>query len=641
MPSMPELSTTYTVALSAFESGEHARAEELLSSILAQDPGYVPAHQLLARVYLRRGEAENARGILDRREELARDGDFWEWGGIAEELGLLDDAIGIYADHLARHADHGETLYRLGMLELDRDQREQARQHLLRAIQVSPGDVRAIKELAALYEEDGLLGLAEKLYGAALKAAPEDGDLRAAYELVKDRLARAGQMPDVEIPSDEAATRVMLALFSGRENVYARQWMDREGRIGYAPVYEPLTEAVLQRHLAGDVTAGVYPLRSDNTVFFAAIDVDINKAALGKSEENPKLRAHLEKLVWRDARCLKGMCDHLSVPCALESSGYKGCHVWFFLSEPILASEVRRFVAALMHRAGPASEDVHWELFPKQDAVEGGQIGNLIKLPLGIHRKTGKRGLFVDAEGRTCADQAACLAGIRRMDRDAFERAVAALAGGTEAAGAPLSLEELKERHPSLMNVWTECAVLRALAEKAYATHHLTNSERLVMTCVFAHLKDGAAFLHAVLRNSLDYSEKVTQYQIDRTRPNPISCPRIRHHLPELTASVNCACAFELPEGGYPSPVLRFEPSFTAGKARSRSRETEEVVQQYIQTRTSLRKARRKLEDAEHDLASLFDSWSADRVVTDAWVVHRLPDEGGFRVEMREDGERD
>jgi len=42
--------------------------------------------------------------------------------------------------------------------------------------------------------------------------------------------------------------------------------------------------------------------------------------------------------------------------------------------------------------------DTSVELFPKQSRVPTGSLGNLIKLPLSFHRKTGRRGRFIGME---------------------------------------------------------------------------------------------------------------------------------------------------------------------------------------------------------------------------------------------------
>lgn len=69
--------------------------------------------------------------------------------------------------------------------------------------------------------------------------------------------------------------------FRGRTDIYARYWNNNiAGKSGYAPVLDgkqnplPFTEAVIRGHLLGIELIGIYPLLSDNTTYFLAIDFD-------------------------------------------------------------------------------------------------------------------------------------------------------------------------------------------------------------------------------------------------------------------------------------------------------------------------------------------------------------------------------
>src|SRR5437763_2228920 len=95
--------------------------------------------------------------------------------------------------------------------------------------------------------------------------------------------------PDRE---ERARKRIALfrSLFCGREDVYARRWENDDGRHGYMPTviknwtaisksrpedrkkidqktrkFLPLTDAVIEKHLLGKDTVGVYPLLPDET----------------------------------------------------------------------------------------------------------------------------------------------------------------------------------------------------------------------------------------------------------------------------------------------------------------------------------------------------------------------------------------
>ncbi len=100
---------------------------------------------------------------------------------------------------------------------------------------------------------------------------------------------------------ERARKRIALfrSLFRGREDVYARRWENDDGRSGYVPAavkdwkainksrpeerkkvdqktrkFLPLTDAVIENHLLGKETVGVYPLLSDETCWFLAVDFD-------------------------------------------------------------------------------------------------------------------------------------------------------------------------------------------------------------------------------------------------------------------------------------------------------------------------------------------------------------------------------
>ena len=105
------------------------------------------------------------------------------------------------------------------------------------------------------------------------------------------------------LESKEERSRKRLALFRGlfrgREDVYARRWENVRGQSGYSPAmlrdwkainesrpedrkkvdlktrkFLPLTDTVIEGHLLGNGTIGVYPLFSDETCWFLAVDFD-------------------------------------------------------------------------------------------------------------------------------------------------------------------------------------------------------------------------------------------------------------------------------------------------------------------------------------------------------------------------------
>lgn len=612
---------------------EFDRAESLCADVLVTDPVSVPAHQLMARVWLGRNEPDKVRDRIAYRDELPCDEHYVEWGLIAEEVEALEIAVQIYEELLKRAPENGVVLYRLGLICLERGERDRAVGLLQRALRVSPDHAAAAFELAQCYAEDELWGLAADAYERGLVCDPDNEEAQTALQVVMARMRELAQLPSSEMPSGEGAARRMRVLFSGREGVHARQWIDEDGRVGYSPVQEPLADHLLALHLQGTATLGVYPVRADQTVLFGAIDIDIRKSALKAGEAGQSISARLQELVLADARRLARQFDELHLPVYVEDSGYKGVHLWLFFAEPVPAAVVKRFFEAVVQRVGPPGPELQWEVFPKQEQVAEDQLGNLIKLPLGIHLKTGRRCLFTDLDGQEYSDQEGFLQRIQQVERGAFEQAVSRLVASPAQGGTAGSAETIREAFPEYEALFKGCPVLVALMEKAVVTHHLTHDERLVLKCILGHLDEGGGrLIHSIIGHCLDYSEAITQQQIDRTPPSPISCPKIRQRLPEVTSTVNCACVFDLPEGGYPSPLLHLDSTFTSGRSQSVDRHGS-LVDKYVNLRRDYQRLTRELAQLEDDLHYAITSADRDELRAGGWILRR-DGEGRFQVEV-------
>lgn len=615
------------------EAREFDRAESLCADVLVAEPVCVPAHQLMARVWLGRNQPDKVRDRLGYRDQLPHDEHYVEWGLIAEELEDLQMAGQLYEDLIQREPHNGLALYRLGLLCLDRGERDRAVGLLQRALRTSPEHAAAAFELAQCYAEDELWGLAADAYERGLERDPANEEARTALQVVEARMRELAQLPSSEVPAGNGPARRMRVLFAGRENVHARQWIDEEGRVGYSPVHEPLADHLLALHLQGTATLGVYPVRADQTVLFGVLDIDVRKSALATGEAGQSMTAHLREMVQADARRLARQFEQLHLPIYAEESGYKGVHLWLFLAEPVPAAEVKRFLEAVVQRVGPPSPELQWEIFPKQAQVAEDQLGNLIKLPLGIHLKTGRRCLFTDLEGQEYSDQEGFLDRIQQVERQNFEQAGSRLVAPPGEGGAAGSAQALREAFPEYEGLFKGCPVLVALMEKAVVTHHLTHDERLVLKCVLAHLGDsGHRLIHTIVGHCLDYSESITQQQIERTPPYPISCPKIRQRLPEVTSTVNCACVFELPEGGYPSPLLHIDPVVTEGRSHNADRHGA-LVDRYVNLRRDYQRMGRELAQLEDDLRYALNSADRDELRAGGWILRR-DGEGRLQVEV-------
>ncbi len=167
---------------------------------------------------------------------------------------------------------------------------------------------------------------------------------------------------------------------------------------------QPLTDAVIYDHLAGEHTIGVYPLLEGDTCHFLAVDFD--------------------EADWReDAKAFIQSCTELGVSAALEiSRSGQGAHAWVFFASAVSARDARRLGTAIISHACTRTRQLQLtsydRLFPNQDTMPKGGFGNLIALPLQKHPRERGFSVFVDASLQPYPDQWAFLASVARMPHD-------------------------------------------------------------------------------------------------------------------------------------------------------------------------------------------------------------------------------
>lgn len=209
---------------------------------------------------------------------------------------------------------------------------------------------------------------------------------RTGQEYLSDDARVLCWVPRWRAPAVSVNIQRYMDLFIHRRDVFSEQ--QKSG--AYFPVREPITEDDVLEHLAGHASYGTYVIRpEDQTVKYVVFDLDTHDETA-----QAYLRSGVEQLV--SSVSSWGVLDSL----LQESSGSKGVHVWLFLSEPLPARQVRAWVESFFlpyWRAVQPATPI--EVFPKQDAVELGGYGNLVKLPLGVHAVSGKKSAWDHVQG--------------------------------------------------------------------------------------------------------------------------------------------------------------------------------------------------------------------------------------------------
>lgn len=222
--------------------------------------------------------------------------------------------------------------------------------------------------------------------------------------------------------------------FVHRVDTYALQWYDPDRGGGYARQkmgdcthtpscrskgkdcldirYKPLSKADIVKHLQGEVTIGTYAHDKNDTVKWLCLDMDIRK---GETGDVQKLTMDVATFV--AARLPKNSYR-------VEFSGNRGYHLWIFFGEPVAAAQAYALGRWIQQNV-PHESEVGIEVYPKQTMIQ--RVGNPVKIPLGVHKKTGQRCLFVRGTFEPYEDQWEALTTVVPMMAIDLERLIETL----------------------------------------------------------------------------------------------------------------------------------------------------------------------------------------------------------------------
>ncbi|SKA68750.1 TOTE conflict system archaeo-eukaryotic primase domain-containing protein [Enterovibrio nigricans] len=231
--------------------------------------------------------------------------------------------------------------------------------------------------------------------------------------------------------SPQQKLSIYQSYFKGNTQCYAHKWQNQQGRSGYAiacenewhqgvcgkpkvkclecpnQAFKPLGDDAMYAHLTGKEVVGLYPMLANNICWLLAVDFD-------KSDWQEASLAYVE------------VCKLKGIDCLLERSrSGQGAHVWIFFAQATDAKVARQLGFYLLDEAmkihGALSFDSYDRLFPNQDVLPIGGIGNLIALPLQKQARLNGNSVFVDHSFTPYPDQWEVLASTGRLSIEKIE----------------------------------------------------------------------------------------------------------------------------------------------------------------------------------------------------------------------------
>ena len=601
--------------------------------------------------FLSRGEKEEARELISKKDTQGiKSWDFhFQLGNLCYELDLLHNCLLEWNLAIRDNSYRPEPYLSLAELHEDNGNLEKGIRCWTRLISLQPENAEYYKRSAHLYEMLNQIGKAEAVLKQGLEKTQDsslDGLLLSLKNIGKSPESEKETEDSPWIPRDSDLA-AFTSLFSGREGVYARQWASPTGETGYVPIREPLTLQVARNHILGNHTIGIYQLRLDETVRFVAYDLDLPKYLLKDQTYSKTWKNALQKT--QSAACLfldKGAAYH--IPVYLEDSGYKGRHCWIFFKQPIPARMARKFAVLFASGLANFPADVNLEIFPKQTRVKDDGLGNLIKLPLGIHRKTGNRSTFLNPDGTPCSHPFSYLSEIVQLDKESILSFIDQVRGdgktpeSLESEGSDVESllgtenerkvpqkiilhstpqEYLPEKDEKLQFLFSKCETLRRLFEKLKQEHQISHDEYLVLVHTLGHLEEGPQAVNWILKQC--YNAQPDQFLKSRLRGNPMSCPKIRSKIPSITSLSTCTCQFSETQGAYPHPLLFLLSYSNIGKIPIESLEFQNLLLEYLKLKKQVQELTGVLSDYEKKVESFYSQAGVEAISTPWGVLER------------------
>lgn len=436
--------------------------------------------------------------------------------------------------------------------------------------------------------------------------------------------------PEVDNPEvSDASLQGFMQLFAGRENAYARQWLNDQGQSGYTLVNEPLTMQALRNHILGNYTLGVYQLDSQSKVGWIVFDLDI-----GKEQQidliNPEFMSWANALLLEKTQEIVQLLAFHHIPCSVENSGYKGYHIWIFLEQRISASLAKAFAERIAAQISLEVLPLQLEIFPKQTKLKQG-YGNLVKLPFGIHRRSGKLSTMLDTDHNPLS-LADFLVQVKKLDSQTFIAALNSLGYiNSETPEPPINLQILNnppvtidpdpEEDIEWLCLKQNCYALSCIDNLIKTRRSITGAQKNALRYTVGYLKNGPAIVNKLLSQCHNISTE--DYMKSGFKGNASGCAKIRNALSSEIDVSMCNCSFESTSAAYLNPLLHLASLAVSSSpvADLNELKLKELVDNYLRLLKNHKELTHQLNTTESQIMKVFDYTGIDHINTDYGVL--------------------
>lgn len=523
-----------------------------------------------------------------------------------------------------------------------------------------------LREILQIYEKLFVNNNVENL--TELMQLYSDADMYNTASLISRRLEsikKKTSTPSIHWTQKESGDEkvpnninVFMNLFVGREDIYKEE-KEYRGNRRFEEVLSPLEENEVRLHLNEIKTLATYVQRNNATVHFMVFDIDISKKILLQVEYESEIFKEYMKKTGQIAVDICCYLEKKGIKAYIEYSGYRGYHVWVFFDSWISVRYVNMLEDMVLEHI-EIPQDCTVEVIPNKTHLKPGKFGQAIKLPYGVHSKTGKRSRMLEKDLGEIEDIDSWLKDIATCSLNTLKKVLScADAHGRDKtivssvkAEVTIPELELKEMDSGIRVVMENCSLMRYLYMKAKTTGYLVHGERLSILYVFGHLgEEGKRFVHKVMEFTLNYQYHITDRFIQKLPQKPISCIKLREQYSKITAEYGCSCAFKRTKNCYPSPVLHavklsdeidievtipISRNMTKERAKDIQNEmnihnnVQNLAQRVLELKKQKRGVDRSIAKLEKELSDIFDSNQIECLEIEMGMLCRRKKENGY-----------
>ncbi len=403
---------------------------------------------------------------------------------------------------------------------------------------------------------------------------------------------------------------MLIGVFINNNTDFAfEEIVDNNNRI-FIRKERPLELEDIKKHILGEKTIGTY---------------------IRDSNKSDKLNEML-RLTHQTAIIILNEASKLGLYGYLEDSGYKGRHLWFFLDKPINCKKAHNIGILLSGFVKNPFKDILIEIFPDRKKHTD-EMGEIIKMPFGVHSLTGQRCLFLNKDGSFITDAFEFFKTIKRNKICHIEKIFKNMNNNiyTDEEKDNYRTHIIKDitlfnKYEKPKIIADKCKIINYLICKAIDTGYLTHFERLDILHVFGHLgKEGNKAIHAIMKKTINYSADITEKYIGKLPPNPVGCFKLSEKN-----NIKCHCDFDnkIKKYGYDTPLnLLTSRNINNNKLFEIVISDDEIkitLEKYLELNKQLYFIKRKRKEYERILNAYFDNKNIDQLEIAEGVLKRI-----------------